>query len=361
MLRDAGDRGLTKTEIVARIGNTTLVTVQRALNQLRDEKHGAKIDCRTADRRWRLREPFTQPLVTPEREDLVALLVARAIVEPHGDRDLEDRLTRLVEALDDRMRARTDAAELPRLPHPDAIRATLTLGTPVDPGVLRTLLAACRRQVVRIDYESPWRPADAARTVRVVEPWAVRVHDGAVYLRAWDRQARGTRTFRVAQIVAVELVDAARCGPVPTANAIWAHADPGYGIDEDRPDVAVVRVRGAVARWLERIVWHPAQKDVWLEPRELLERRVAYRSCREMARRVASVIDGVEAIEPVALHDEVARMFARWAGGDTARGDVAAAGGEGARRGLPAVMYRAGAGGSLHGERAADGEDGDGG
>jgi predicted DNA-binding transcriptional regulator YafY len=43
----------------------------------------------------------------------------------------------------------------------------------------------------------------------------------------------------------------------------------------------------------------------------LLERTVAYRSCREMARRLASLLDGVESIAPAQLRDEVVRIVAR--------------------------------------------------
>lgn len=366
LLRNAGPRGLTKAEIVEHIGDTTLVTVQRALHTLRDDSHGARIECSTVDRRWRLVAPLSLPLVVPEQDDLVALLVAKAIVEPLGDAELDARLGRLVEALDDRYRARPPGVApeaSPRPPHTDAVRATFTLGTPVAPQVLRALLAACRRHVLRIVYHSPWRTGRAARSRREIEPWAVQVHDGAVYLRAWDRKAKATRTFRVAHIDAVEQLEARRAGPVPTPAAVWRHDHPAYGVDEDRPGVAVIRFHGPVARWLERVTWHPEQRDVWLTPGERLERHVAYRSCREMARRVASVIDGVEAIEPEALRVEVAGMFARCSAlGEASAERVEHAGpdaGEGAE-GLPRVLYRA----RTVEQRAADaprGDDGDGG
>lgn len=141
-----------------------------------------------------------------------------------------------------------------------------------------------------------------------IEPWELRVHDGAVYLRAWARGPAEARTFRLAHIEAVEDAEGSRR---PPPSDVWGDESPAFGIDRDRPGTAVIRLRGAVARWVARIVWHPDEKDIWIEPGELLERTVAYRSCREMARRLASVLDGVESIAPVQLRDEVVRLVAR--------------------------------------------------
>ena len=62
---------------------------------------------------------------------------------------------------------------------------------------------------------------------------------------------------------------------------------------------------GTVARWVSRMQWDPAQQDRWVEARELLERTVPYHSCREFARRLLSIIDGLEMIEPAELREEV--------------------------------------------------------
>ena len=92
---------------------------------------------------------------------------------------------------------------------------------------------------------------------------------------------------------------------MPTGKALWGNEDPAYGIDHDRPDVAVLRIRGPVARWVHSMQFHPSQQDTWIVDGELLERRVAYGSCREFARRVLSIIDAVESIEPAALREQV--------------------------------------------------------
>lgn len=140
-----------------------------------------------------------------------------------------------------------------------------------------------------------------------IEPWELRVHDGAVYLRAWARGPAEARTFRLAHIEAVEDAEGSRR---PPPSDVWGDESPAFGIDRDRPGTAVIRLRGPVARWVAHVVWHPGEQDVWLEPDELLERTVAYRSCRELARRLASVLDGIESIEPQQLREEVVGLVA---------------------------------------------------
>lgn len=312
VVKDAGERGISKADLVAVIrrddGPTSAVSIQRALNRLRDERD-APIHC--VANRWRLRSPFTMPLESPEAEDVVAVLLARAILEPVCDADMLGRVDRLVEQLDARVREQSGPAGLPPC---GALTSTLTLGTTAQPGVLRALLDACRRRALRISYVSPWKPAATPAAWIEVEPWAVRVHDGAAYLRAWRRDTASPRTYRIAHIDAIE-----PCPPdadpslvrVPTE--IWGDGDPAYGIDHDRPGIAVVVLHGPVARWVHRVRWHPEQRDRWLVPNEVLERSVAYRSARELARRVASVFDGVRTLEPADLRDEVAAILRGYA------------------------------------------------
>ncbi len=92
----------------------------------------------------------------------------------------------------------------------------------------------------------------------------------------------------------------------------WGNGDPAYGIDHDRPGTAVLKISGAVARWLFHVRWSPAQHDRWLIDDELLERTVPYTSCREMGRRVLGIIDAVESIEPAELQGEVIAYVRAW-------------------------------------------------
>jgi predicted DNA-binding transcriptional regulator YafY len=306
LLTEAGPRGLTKAEIVAKLGRTSAVSVQRTLNYLRNERD-AHVTFDRSTKCWRLTRPFAMPLEAPEDSDVVAVLLAKEILAPLVDADMLARLTRVAEDLDEKRRARAGKAVRPVTAR---VSATLTLGTPLKTGVLRTLLQACRRSAVRIDYDAPWKPLGQGRSSREIEPWAIRIHDGAAYVRAWSREARAPRTLRVAQIDDIELLDVppAELARVPSAAEVWGEDDPAFGIDRDRPGEAVLQIEGPVARWLHRVVWHPGQVDRWLVEGKVLERRLRYRSCRELARRVASIYDGVVRIEPEALRDEVMRI-----------------------------------------------------
>ena len=77
------------------------------------------------------------------------------------------------------------------------------------------------------------------------------------------------------------------------------------GVDDDRPGVATVRVTGPYARWVELECWDDSQEDRWSADMTVLERRVEYRSCRECARRLLSLGDGLLSVEPTELREEV--------------------------------------------------------
>lgn len=308
-LRDNSE-GASKEALAARAG-VAGVTVQRALKYMREEwdaplefVHGSKL--------WRLLDnSFTLPLTDPEPEDLAAVVFAAALLSPVADAELNARVKRLVEQMDAAVdEAGKSKAEPPGKVRPRSVTATVTTGTKMDSRLAGRLLQAVGSGVVRIEYDSPW---SGTRKTHDVEPWQLRMHDGVMYLRAFSRTTGDARVFRVAQIVNARVLpgQTPREPPPPKGN-IWGSSDPGYGIDTDRPGVATLRVRGGVARWIANMVWDGGQEDRWIEPNELLERRVPYHSCRELARRLLSIVDGLESIEPAELREEVvsdARAF----------------------------------------------------
>jgi predicted DNA-binding transcriptional regulator YafY len=243
------------------------------------------------------------PLTDPDAQDLSAVLFAEALLAPLADEEITARLRRLAEQMDaeirERGRAPSDAAR------PGTLVATLTTGSRTDPGILSVLFGAVGKQVVQIRYASPWS-RDGSSRVHDVEPWQLRLHDGNMYLRAYSRTHKEPRSFRVPQIEGAEIIEGLMPRePVPPPDKIWGDHDPAFGIDEDRPGVAVLRVRGSAARWVHHNVWDPGQQDTWIEDGELLERRMAYRSCRELARRLLSLGDALESIEPAELREAV--------------------------------------------------------
>jgi predicted DNA-binding transcriptional regulator YafY len=275
------------------------VTVQRGLNWLRDT-HDAPLEYDRLTHQWMLRDPdFALPLADPTADDLGAVVFAAALVAPLGDDRLNARLERMIEQMDARVRE-SGAASAFRY---GTLTAGATTTTRVDPRTLATLARAVGRRVVRLGYASPWSGQTASHEV---EPWQLRVHDGAMYLRAWCRTTDSARTFRVAQVATAVVIEGTTpAHAVPGRDALWGDGDPAFGIDHDRPGTARIRVAGGIARWLAALVWHPEQRDVWVVPGEILERTLPYPSCRELARRLLSLGSGLREVDPPELRAEV--------------------------------------------------------
>ncbi|MDC0670270.1 helix-turn-helix transcriptional regulator [Nannocystis radixulma] len=304
-LRENAD-GATKETLSSKAG-VAGVTVQRALKYMREE-WDAPLEFVHASKVWKLLDDkFTLPLTDPDPEDLAAVVFASALLQPVADAELNARVKRLVEQMDAAVEeTQKNAAKV----RPKSVTATMTTGTRVDSRLVSKLLQAVGSGVVRIEYDSPW---SGTRKTHDIEPWQLRLHDGVMYMRAFSRTTGDARSFRVAQIVHARVLPGQTPRePVPTKNNLWGSSDPGFGIDSDRPGVATLRVRGGVARWIANLVWDPGQEDRWIEPAELLERKVPYHSCREFARRLLQIVDGLESIEPAELREEVvsdARAF----------------------------------------------------
>ena len=286
-------------------------TMQRALVWLRDEKD-APIRFDRADGKWKLTAPdFTLPLLDPSQSDFEAVLFASALLEPLVDASLLKRLERLEEDMDLKVRERTSSrkGKPPIQLRRGALTATVTTGKPANLDLVTKIVHAIGKRPLKIRYKSPWADPDDAGREHEIEPWQLRIHDGALYLRAYSVTRQAPRSFRVAQIEhLLQLPPRAPRAQIPPKPEIWGAADPAYGVDSDRPGVAIVRLRGAVARWAVMEQWHDEQEDTWIEDGQLLERRVAYRSCRELARRLASLGDGLVHVEPEELRAEVRQL-----------------------------------------------------
>ena len=306
-LERAGEHAISTDELLTALAPTGISrrTLERILSDLRT-KHDANLSTSGKRRRWRLESPLPLPLDAPDPKDIIALRYAIAMAKPHLPLDLGDRLTTLDERLDERVRNYAASSDLP---HHNALTSSSTHRMKTDARVVDQLLLACRRQTVRILYVSPWNDPRAPKW-QEIEPWALEIRDAAYYLRAWSKRSKHARTFTVAHISGVETRDEATPRhPIPAQP--WAEERKAYGIDEDRPGIAAVRLRGGVARWVASMIWHAEQQDVWLEPGELLERTLRYNSCREITRLLVTVLDGIVSIEPPELRDELVSFCAR--------------------------------------------------
>lgn len=286
---------------ISRSAGVSEETAKRALEWLRDR--GAPIFYEERSRAWVLKKKtFALPLTEPSEEDLQAALTAAGLLRELGQDAVADRARSLFEEL-----AQQISGEKKTSFRADALRVTQSTAVVRDARWMLDLLRAARRRVVRLGYRSPWRDEPV---VHDVEPWQVWLHNGVLYLRGYSRTRGAVRTFRLANVESVAMVPNARpTAPVPAEP--WGDEDPRYGIDDDRPAVAVLRFRGPVARWIAAARWHHAQRDEWLAGTDVLERRLPYRSCRELARRLASVADGIESVEPDELRRELVDLLER--------------------------------------------------
>jgi predicted DNA-binding transcriptional regulator YafY len=290
--------GLLKRDIARRC-KVSPETVQRALDCLREE-HGAPIAVRSGV--WRLTEPFSLPWLSPQPDDLTALTIAGALLRTFADPDLDRRIDSLVAELDERLR---DAGREGLVPA-GGVSASMSFGTRLDRKSLETILKATRGGVIAAEHRRVWGNGKAARSPLRLEPWHCRVHDGIVYVRGFARDRGEPRTYRIVDLDGIKRLHGVRAkGRRPPPDKIWGDGDPAFGIDHDRPGTARIVVEGALARWVEPIVFHPDQGGDWLEPDARLERTIPYRSCRELARRLLAIVDGLVEVEPEELRAEM--------------------------------------------------------
>ncbi|MDI3283224.1 WYL domain-containing protein [Polyangium sp. 15x6] len=276
-------------------------TVKRAIEWLRDE--GADVRYVAAQRGYRLIDrAFSLPLSDPSNEDLQAILTAAGLLQEVGQGESATRAWALFRVLAERV---GDGKKTPI--RGDALRVTQRSAMLREPRWVLDLLRAVQREVVSIEYRSPW--ANELKMHRI-EPWQVWLHDGVFYVRGYSQISKAPRTFRLANVTKlIRLSSEKPTAPVPADP--WGDGDPRYGIDEHRPGQAIVRLRGSVARWISEIRWHPEQKDQWIEPDEILERRVPYRSVREFARRLLEIVDGLDSVDPPELREQVIALASK--------------------------------------------------
>jgi predicted DNA-binding transcriptional regulator YafY len=125
--------------------------------------------------------------------------------------------------------------------------------------------------------------------------------DATHLLHVWSITANEPRIFNLAHIEVLEDVeDAPPRQPVPKNPRATSSA---FGIDSDHPGVAVIHMRGQVARWQATMTWHSEQRDAWLN--EVFVREVPFHSRREFARFLAGLVDGIVAIGPPELAEAV--------------------------------------------------------
>ena len=296
------DNGALSRETLVRRCETSPTTIKRATAWLKQQ--GVQLHYDAPTRKWRLEDPDIQlPLLEPKPADLTAMLTAAGLLRELQLTELSARTWALFDELQGVVTSPGDAIRR------DALRVSQTSASLSEPRWVVQLLRAVRTRVVEVEYRRPW--GTAGTHLHKFEPWQLWLHDGVLYVRGYSRTRKGPRTLRLANIRGLRVLpDEGPKHAVPDEVEIWGNTDPRWGIDEHEPDTAVVQLRGEVARWVAGAVWAADQEDKWLDRDELLQRTVKYRSCREMARRLVPLSDGIVALRPRRLLQSVQSLAA---------------------------------------------------
>ena len=248
-------------------------------------------------------DAFELPRVPVTQEELLALLLARHLLERSADGVIAERIRRFGEklladaagsALDpERVAASFSAVWHGHAPAP----------APVFEAAVRAVMD---RRVLEIVYRSP---ASGAETRRGVEPHHLKHAMGSWFMVAWCRLRVGWRSFGLSR-VAEARVSSEEFRPRPEAE--WGHlVNDAFGVFQgDTHETAVLRFSPFRARWVREQVWHERQQ---IEERPdgglILSFPVA--DYREVKMMILSFGPDVEVLEPAGLRKAVMRDIRR--------------------------------------------------
>lgn len=235
----------------------------------------------------RMADELRRPLRLNPREALRLILAVEAVAATFGDE---------LPALRSAMAKVRDAAGVEE-----------GVAVELDPEGGRWLVAlrgALRdRRRVRLHYRGRTDPAPRDR---MVDPWALRVVEGAWYLQGHDEEARGLRTFRLDRVAEVEVLDEAlevtrpehelprpRYAPTEDDTEVRLRLRPGSAwlIDAIEPEhvgeagdgVLEVRFHTDALRWVERLLLAGGAGVEVVAPEEL--RRAVHDAAEAALRR----------------------------------------------------------------------------
>ena len=278
--------------------HVSLDTARRDIRHLRHEL-GAPLAHRGAQNGYFLADPHWQIPVQRERSDAaIAVASARQLLaglSPELASDFERALSahpRLHSAL---------------LLSP-ALMVTSSRAAGRRSPFLQRLLEACveQRRLV-ISFESTWR--DAPPSAREVSPWLLRLHDDHLYLHGLCHTAQDARCFPLAGVVDVADAD----GPHRREpRGFRKDLARGMGVGAGEPRRAEILLSGGWARFVSHEVWHPRQRDDWLDKGSgtpVLRRQFTYFLEQEVVRRLLPGGADVEVRTPLSLRLAVHAAF----------------------------------------------------
>ena len=165
--------------------------------------------------------------------------------------------------------------------------------------------ALLARRCVDMTYYS--RPADSSSERRVSPQRLVYYRDNW-YLDAWCHLRQGLRSFSIDAIIALSI--APETAVEIDEDELDRELESGYGIFSGAAtELARLRFKPEIARWVSRETWHPEQSSSYDEDGFYLL-SVPYSQDTELIMEILKYADEVEVLEPPQLRERVRRRIA---------------------------------------------------
>jgi predicted DNA-binding transcriptional regulator YafY len=177
-------------------------TILRDIDYLRDHC-GAPIEYDAIRHGYYFKQAnFTLPTLTMSEGELVAFVLGGLALKQFAGApfatDLERAFARLAAHLPDEISVHAEQIVA-------ALSVTPTASPALDPSVLRTLTRAVHnRQTIEFGY---WAASRNQESVRTVNPYALRLIDGTLYVIGYCHTRRAIRTFAAQRIGALRTLD----------------------------------------------------------------------------------------------------------------------------------------------------------
>lgn len=308
------------SSLAAELGVTPR-TIHRDLDLLRDDWHAPLEFDHTRNGYW-LTDPDWEPAIKPDEPswslsagEAVALVLSLHAFDALRGHGLEGAFRSLLAKLPDILpeEVSVDMADLARQIsyffgplRGDAVQVSEFLAR------LREALEA--RRVVEMTYYTASRDEE---TVRLVEPYHLRYHEGVWYLVGWCRWRQAVRTFAVDRIRRLEVRDETFPPPPPERFSPDTYFGEAWRLQRGAEKVRVLaRFEPEQARYLRGRLWHPSQ-EAHEEPDGALVLSFRVLGIEEIARWLLQFGSRVEVLEPPALRallaEEARRLEAVYA------------------------------------------------
>lgn len=182
-------RGLPVRTLLDEIG-TSRATLYRDLRTLQEAGFPIEAEVQNGEARYRLLGEAMPP-VQPTMRQALALRLARRMLTP-----LEgSKILRELDAL------------LPRKPRPDERTPEVVVPAPPPAGEPSIIAAVERAMIEGLRIGFTYTATRGAPSRRKVDPLALHVREGQVYLVAFDADKSALRTFKIARITAPQVLD----------------------------------------------------------------------------------------------------------------------------------------------------------